>query len=159
MSGTFSRAEALRPGPHYPNHLSTMNTMEAMSHRDRLPRTWVFRTTEQQRRSIKEQRLTSLGQCYPEKTGSLGSTYICGSQWKRPVHWLGGMADDRRHLLTRDPSVSSSLEHFPCPAPSPKPVLPIHMSVKIANLLPKVFLTAPPFPLPNTLYFLIITLP
>lgn len=120
-----------------------MNAMEATSHRDGHPHPWMVRITEQQRPNIKELRLTSPGKRHPEKRDSLLSTHVCSSQVEMasPLAWRDG----RLHFLTRDP-FSSCLEHFPYPAPSPKLVLPIHISAKIANLLQKVFPDGPSLP-------------
>lgn len=106
----------------------------------------MFRTTEQQRRSIKELRLTSLGHCHPQKTGSLGSTYICGYSGNGLSTGLDGWQTTSSY---QRPICFQQLRALSLPCPAPKLVLPIHISVKTVSLLQKVFLTALSLPAPK----------
>lgn len=108
----------------------------------------IVRTTEHQR-GRKELRLKSLGWCHPGRRDSLRSCSYSHLwltvQRKWSVHWLKGMAEDYIFLLICFQPCLELLRALSLPRPLPKLVMPIHISVKIASLLQKVFLAAPPF--------------
>lgn len=101
-------------------------------------------------------RLNSPGQGHPERKGSHGSCFLLtavahsAKEMVCPLAWKNCR---RLHILTHlFPACleKGCLEHFPCPAPSPKLVLPIHISVKTAGLLQKVSCWPLPPQIPNT---------
>lgn len=80
-------------------------------------------------------------QCHPERKGSHGSCYlltaVAHSAKEMVCPGLRRIAEAYIFLpVCLQPCLEKGcLEHFPCPAPSPKLVLPIHISVKAAKLV------------------------